>query len=199
MIIQCDRCYARYRYDEARFEGHPSKKVRCTKCMAIFEVQNPARPGAPAGAPPPESAPRTLEDTMTRVPEPGGRPPAATTGKNRLATEERKKVAADLKLPANAKLSLAVISGPEAGRIFSIDRPKVVIGREDVELVLNDPEISRHHAAIEVSGDRVTLLDLGSTNGTFMDEEPVTEALLENQAEFTVGGSTLMLIITRPS
>lgn len=190
MIIQCDRCYARYRYDEARFEGQPSKKVRCTKCMAIFVVPNPAGGEAQVSDSP---APK-MEDTMTRAPEPGRSP---TTARTRLTTEERKKAFAELKLPEDAKLSLAVISGPDAGRIFVVEKPKVVIGREDADIGLDDPEISRQHAAIEVSGDRVTLVDLGSTNGTYLGEEQITEAHLENQGEFTVGGSTLMLIITR--
>ena len=40
VIIECDRCYARYRYDEGRFEGKSSKKVRCTKCLSVFEIYN---------------------------------------------------------------------------------------------------------------------------------------------------------------
>jgi len=71
-----------------------------------------------------------------------------------------------------------------------------VIGREGVDLSLDDPEISRQHAALEVRGEEVTLCDLGSTNGTLIGEQPVGEAPLENQSEFTVGGSTLMLIVT---
>ena len=192
MIIQCDRCYARYRYDEARFEGQPSKKVRCTKCMAILVVQNPLAVGAPA--PIEEEVAPKMEDTMTRAPEEGRRP---TTARTRLTTEERKKAFAELKLPADAKLSLAVISGPQAGRIFPLEKPKVVIGREDAEIVLDDPELSRQHAAVEVSGDRITLVDLESTNGTYVGEEQITEIQLENQSEFTLGGSTLMLIITK--
>jgi predicted Zn finger-like uncharacterized protein len=192
VIIQCDRCYARYRYDEARFEGQPSKKVRCTKCMTIFVVQNPLLPGAPAPIEG-EAAPK-MDDTATQGREEARSP---TTARTRLTTEERKKAFAELKLPSDAKLSLAVISGPQAGRIFVLEKPKVVIGREDADIVLEDPELSRQHAAVEVSGDRITLMDLASTNGTYVDEEQITEVQLENQGEFTVGGSTLMLIITK--
>ncbi|HEY1433868.1 MAG TPA: FHA domain-containing protein, partial [Thermoanaerobaculia bacterium] len=94
------------------------------------------------------------------------------------------------------KLSLAVIAGPDAGKIYPIETPRVVIGREGVDLSLDDPEISRQHAAIEVAGDRVTVVDLGSSNGTLVGDEPVAEAPLENHGEFTIGGSTLMLIVT---
>ncbi len=195
MIIECDRCYARYRYDESRFEGQTSKKVRCTKCLAIFEVHNPMREDVPA----PNLPPLRPEDTITRMPDEGRKAKEATTSKSRLSTAERKQVMADLKLPDDAKLSLAVISGPAAGRIFPIEKPKVVIGRQDADINVEDPEISRQHVAIEVAGSRVTLVDLGSTNGTFIGEEQITEAPLENQTEFNVGGSTLMLIITKPS
>jgi len=81
-------------------------------------------------------------------------------------------------------------------RIFQIEKPRVVIGREDVDLALDDPELSRQHAALEVRGEEVTLCDLGSTNGTLVSDQAVDEATIENQTEFTVGGSTLMLIVT---
>ena len=89
-----------------------------------------------------------------------------------------------------------MIAGPDAGKMYAIDKPRVVIGREEVDFALDDPEISRQHAAIEVSGVNVYVLDLNSSNGTFVDESAITEAPLENQGEFTIGGSTIMLIVT---
>ena len=40
MIVECDTCHAKYHYDEDRFAGKPSKKLRCSKCQSIFEVVN---------------------------------------------------------------------------------------------------------------------------------------------------------------
>jgi predicted Zn finger-like uncharacterized protein len=193
MIIVCDSCLTRYRYDEARFAGKRVKKVRCTKCLSVFEVENPAFAGA-AGTTLREGVEETYirlaEETGGSKPsEPARPPPAAAV--SRPAGEP-------LALPADAKLSLAVIAGPAAGTIFPIEKPRVVIGRQDSDIVLEDPEISRNHSAIEVSGERVTLIDLESTNGTFIGEEPIREAPLSNQQEFSIGGSTLMLIVTRP-
>jgi predicted Zn finger-like uncharacterized protein len=189
MIVECERCYARYRYDEARFEGRASKKLRCTRCQAVFEVYNTQayerQPALHAVVAP--------EETLARRPE---EPPRdATTRRSRLPVERSP---ADLKLPENLKLSLAVIAGPEAGRIFTIEKARVVIGRQEADVSLEDPEVSRRHAAIEVAGDRVMLVDLGSTNGTFIGDEQVGEAPLDNQAEFTLGSTTLMLIVTAP-
>jgi predicted Zn finger-like uncharacterized protein len=181
VIVECDQCHARYQYDEARFAGKPAKRLRCSKCRAIFEVVNTrAFEAQPALRPP-------ARPDETRVRRPGGRPRDAAPAIRAPAA---------LQLPAERKLSLAVIAGPDAGRIFPIEKARVVIGREGVDVTLEDPEISRQHAAIEVAGDLVTLVDLGSANGTLIGETAVTEAPLENHGEFTLGGSTLMLIVT---
>jgi predicted Zn finger-like uncharacterized protein len=189
MIIECDRCYARYKYDETRFEGKPSKKVRCTKCLSVFEIYNThaeeAAPPSGSGGP---------EETVVRLAEEGKRP--SDTTRKSVAMAAPRRAGGELKLPTSAKLSLAVIAGPEAGKIFQIERPRIIIGRHDADINVDDPEVSRQHAALEISNDRITLVDLGSTNGTFMGDEPVKEAPIENQGEFTIGGSTIMLIVT---
>lgn len=190
MIIECDRCYARYRYDEARFEGKPTKRVRCTKCLAIFEIFNTA--SEMTGSAPHVPAPG--EETVHRLEEDSRKSREPTAKK--LAPGVTRVPGTDLKMPVGSKVSVAVIAGPEAGRIFSVEKARVVIGRHDADINIEDPEISRSHAAIELSGDKATLLDLGSTNGTFVGEEQIRECPLENQSEFSLGGSTLMLILT---
>lgn len=187
MIVECERCRAKYHYDEERFGGKASKKLRCSKCQAIFEVFNTrAYEAGPPVRPPVASG-------ETRMRRSKGAAPAASPGPE---TAEPAKPRGAPKLPDDVKLSLAVIAGPDAGKMYVIEKPRVVIGREEVDFALDDPEISRQHAAIEVSGADVVLLDLNSTNGTLVDETAITEAPLENQAEFTIGGSTIMLIVT---
>ena len=183
MIVECEHCHAKYHYDEARFAGKGSKKLRCSRCQTIFEVFNTrAYEAQPAVRP-------LVTPGETRMRRDGARPsstkPVPTPRPVRTP-----------KLPADRKISLAVIAGPDAGKMFVLEKPRAVIGREEVDFALDDPEISRHHAAIEVSGEEITLVDLGSTNGTLIGDSLVTEAPLENQGEFTIGGSTLMLIVT---
>lgn len=74
-------------------------------------------------------------------------------------------------------------------RIFELEQGRNLVGREDDCLIIIDsPEISRHHAVIEVSGDRVTIEDLGSKNGTFVGGEPVeSPRVLEDRAEIGLG------------
>ncbi len=185
MIVECERCHARYHYEEERFGGKASKKLRCSKCQAIFEVVNTR--AYEAG--PPVRPPVFTGDTHLRRRESGATEAApAPVAPSRPRGEPR--------LPEDRRLSLAVIAGPDAGKMHVIEKPRVVIGREDVDFALDDPEISRQHAAIEVSGDEVVLLDLHSSNGTLVEETAIEESRLENQGEFTIGGSTIMLIVT---
>ncbi|HEY7111737.1 MAG TPA: FHA domain-containing protein [Thermoanaerobaculia bacterium] len=193
MIITCDTCLARYRYDETRFAGKRVKKVRCTKCLTVFEVENPAF--TPAG---PSTLRESVEETYIRLSDETGAGKPPESARKRPIVGAGRPAGEPLMLPTDAKLSLAVISGPAAGTIYAIEKPRVVIGRQEADFVLEDPEISRHHSAIEVSGERVTLIDLQSTNGTFIGEQPIREAPLGHQQEFSIGGSTLMLIVTRP-
>jgi predicted Zn finger-like uncharacterized protein len=99
-----------------------------------------------------------------------------------------------LRLPDRVRLSLACISGPDSGRIFEIDKPRVVIGRANADIIVSDIQCSRQHAAIEVQDEHVFLVDLGSTNGTYVYDQRVGRMELENRTEFEIGTTMLMLI-----
>ena len=62
--------------------------------------------------------------------------------------------------------------------------------------ILDDPEASRLHAAVEVLGEQAILRDLGSTNGTFVELERVEQKMLSNHMEFRIGSHVLMFIVT---
>ena len=62
-------------------------------------------------------------------------------------------------------------------------------GKADIQI--DDPEVSRLHCAVEVRGDTILLSDLGSTNGTFVDNSRVLAARLNKMSQFRVGSSYL--------
>lgn len=59
--------------------------------------------------------------------------------------------------------------GPEAGRSLTLDGTRIVIGRSaGCEVRLPDPSVSQRHATIQQKGAEYTLIDEGSTNGSFV-------------------------------
>jgi len=184
VIVSCPSCKARYQYDESRFGESLSKKLKCTKCETIFEV---TRPGADEGARTAERpVPRAVEDTTKQY------------DLKREATSHADPELPQLApLPANRRYSLAVILGANAGQIYPITKPRTVLGRgAGSDLQLQDSEVSRRHAMLEIRGDDASLSDLSSTNGTFVDGVRVQKAAISSNQEFSLGTTTLMFIVT---
>ena len=210
MIIECTNCHAKYQYDEDRFERKPSKKIKCAKCATIFEIYNPAfaaksdpvlaapQPFAPA--PPATPAARSDDNhDQTVIGKPKRQETTAPAPVAAVPDVQRQtgKQSIPLGLPTGKRLSLAIIDGPDAGSVFRLEKPRVTIGRSNADLTLNDTEASRQHAAVEVHDSLFLLNDLGSTNGTMFEGRRINEPTeLQNQSEFQVGGTTLMLIVT---
>ena len=90
---------------------------------------------------------------------------------------------------------LQVVGGPAAGMATALSRGETVIGRGgECDLVLDDPQVSRRHAAISMTQSGISVCDLDSTNGTGLDGEPVTRSgPLEPGAHLRVGDSTLSI------
>jgi pSer/pThr/pTyr-binding forkhead associated (FHA) protein len=104
--------------------------------------------------------------------------------------------AIDLRLPAGKSIALSVIAGPTRGTVYPVLKPRIVIGRADADIVINDKEISRWHCAIEIKDDVIRLRDLESTNGTFLGDERVRVAELKHLSEFRIGTSIVLLSVT---
>jgi predicted Zn finger-like uncharacterized protein len=189
VIIECTSCHARYQYDEDRFERKLSKKIKCAKCGTIFEIHNPAFAGAP------KSEPKAADQTFHKrdeVKKQASPEPQPITG---VVKETGK--APGPQMPQGKRLSLAIINGPDAGSVYRIEKPRVTIGRTGADLALNDSEISRNHAAVEIRDLTYLVEDLKSTNGTLIEGEKISGPTeIQNHSEFTIGGTTLMLIVT---
>lgn len=87
------------------------------------------------------------------------------------------------------KASLLVLYGQEVGRVIRLDKPKMTIGRSSsCDEVLDGEGVSRCHVQIRVTDDDKFLVkDLGSTNGTFIQGEQITEAVLEEGDKVLLG------------
>ncbi|WP_282703598.1 FtsK/SpoIIIE domain-containing protein [Streptomyces sp. CC219B] len=71
----------------------------------------------------------------------------------------------------DAPTRLHVVAGPDAGGVHLLHDGQINVGRSgDADVPLDDPDVSRLHCAVTVTADgRVSVADLGSTNGTTLD------------------------------
>ncbi|MGV9454961.1 FtsK/SpoIIIE domain-containing protein [Streptomyces sp. NPDC003635] len=71
----------------------------------------------------------------------------------------------------DAPTQLHVVAGPDAGGVHLLHGGQIHVGRSaDADVPLDDPDVSRLHCAVTVAADgRVSVADLGSTNGTTLD------------------------------
>ncbi|MER7833428.1 FHA domain-containing protein [Streptomyces sp. NPDC095602] len=83
--------------------------------------------------------------------------------------------AQDTGAPDGAVARLHVVAGPDAGGVHLLHPGDIRVGRSaDADVPLDDPDVSRLHCEVTVAADgRVTVADLGSTNGTTLDGRPV--------------------------
>lgn len=91
--------------------------------------------------------------------------------------------------------ALKIVSGRYEGGMCPLKPEReTFIGRQsDLDLVLAEDLVSRRHARITVRGGLVTLHDLGSTNGTFVNGRRVRETHLAEGDRVAIGGSLMVL------
>jgi hypothetical protein len=94
---------------------------------------------------------------------------------------------------------LELVNTDRQGMRLALDRREIRIGRgRDNDITILHQSISRDHCMFYVEGDRIRVLDLGSSNGTIVDGKPVTEALLSSGCEIHLGTCQFRLTYERP-
>jgi two-component system response regulator HydG len=105
---------------------------------------------------------------------------------------------------ALASFVVQVVEGPDRGASLTIDGSapsRALVGKSAIcQLCLKDPKVSRRHLALDVVGDALHLVDLGSTNGTFVSGVRFVDVLAEGQGELVrLGDSVLRLTRIAPA
>ena len=116
------------------------------------------------------------EDTVTVT---VSRPGAATTGRARGA----------------GQACLVCIYGAELGKRWALTGGTVTIGRSSSsDIPLDQDAVSRAHARITRRDDTYVVTDLGSTNGTFVGDELITERALNNGDRVRIGRTIIKFL-----
>ncbi|NOZ85431.1 MAG: GGDEF domain-containing protein [Deltaproteobacteria bacterium] len=86
------------------------------------------------------------------------------------------------------KACLLMVYGPEVGKRYIIDRASLVIGRSSTcDIQLGIESVSRNHAKVLVRDKQVLIRDLGSTNGTYVNDRAIDEYRLRHGDRIQVG------------
>ena len=76
--------------------------------------------------------------------------------------------------------SIVADSGPEKGQVIAV-KEKILIGRAlECDISILEPGLSRRHAELDLIGDELTLKDLGSSNGTYVNADKIAEVVLKD-------------------
>ncbi|MCA9188762.1 MAG: SpoIIE family protein phosphatase [Pirellulaceae bacterium] len=89
---------------------------------------------------------------------------------------------------------LQALNGPDRGRRYPLEQPTILVGRHpQCDIIVDVGAVSRKHAQVIVDGDRVYLEDLNSRNGTYVNENLVTNRqLLKENDEIRICDVTLV-------
>jgi hypothetical protein len=177
-----------------RIRPSTAKRPRATGMTGQHQSVRPSRRADPyaggspaAAAAPPAGAP----DPRERRPDPSYRAPEVDDLGETAAYRPAKPPAKPRRTNPADRPWLDV-----DGERYPLMGAITVLGRDDsADIILDDPGISRRHSEIRVTQDGpntvATIRDLGSTNGTFVNGEPITTVHLEGGDRITVGRTSV--------
>ena len=93
--------------------------------------------------------------------------------------------------------TVPIVKEITSGTEYRLSGPQMTVGRSGTDITVDDPEVSRNHCLIKVFGDRIVILDLDSTNGTYVEGKKVKTANLGDSERFKIGNSAFELIVKK--
>ncbi len=80
---------------------------------------------------------------------------------------------------ADPRLVLRGVGGKHHGRSFTLEHPRLVGSAADADIRIDDPAFPERHARLSVAGGRIVLRDLGNGEGSWLNGQPVRDAVLQ--------------------
>jgi hypothetical protein len=94
-----------------------------------------------------------------------------------------------------AQFQFVMHSGPNTGKIYPLEAPEIIIGRDASNVIaINDAEVSRKHAKLILQNSVYVIQDLGSTNGTFINGQRITTSQELKPGDTVTLGENIVLM-----
>ena len=116
---------------------------------------------------------------------------AATTSRDATVSDVVKDLRTEV---AGRRPYVTIMSGGAVGRLLPVDEREIIIGRtSECDIVFDDDSVSRQHARLVPRGEgRVELVDLDSTNGTYVNGQRIKSALLADNDKLLIGSAGVL-------
>jgi len=93
-------------------------------------------------------------------------------------------------------ITLVVVEGGAEGTEHTIEQPRTILGRgSDADWIFHADAVSKLHAAIEVGATGVRVVDLDSTNGTYLNDSRIEQSDLKHGDQVQLGELVLQCLI----
>jgi two-component system, cell cycle response regulator len=112
----------------------------------------------------------------------------------KTAVRDMKSLFGDSQGPKKEEPCFIVIAGGTVGMMYKLTKNDIYIGRaNDAEIRVDDEGVSRRHARVSITpGQQVILIDLGSTNGSYVNGHKVGEQVLRDGDKVQIGSTTVL-------
>jgi pSer/pThr/pTyr-binding forkhead associated (FHA) protein len=100
------------------------------------------------------------------------------------------------KLNPAVQIKLRVLKGPHEGQSFHLSKTSFTLGRgpENEVVLINDPQISRQHARLQVVGQDIEIVNLSQKNKVIVGSEVIQKWKLVNESTFVIGDTEIQII-----
>jgi len=180
MRAECPNCHTVYNVKEEQIPIG-GKNAKCPNCGEMIFIKRE----------PSENSLRAMREDMEQdygktmilfAPLPAQQDSQLLAVQNKIADEKEG-------MPEGVRLSIRFLDGDDAGKEFELTKTRTIFGRSKADILVNDPEVSRQHAVVEVYGPKLVIRDLQSTNGTFVNQLGVKLSYINDGDEVQVGNT----------
>lgn len=89
-------------------------------------------------------------------------------------------------------VKVRILEGPGSGKEFEIEQAAILGRLDSNDIPVHDPKASREHAKIYKQGAKFSVVDLNSSNGTFVNGDQITKRALEHGDRINIGKVTMV-------